>query len=283
MKLSLTRSAFLCFLGMGLIIGCSDEEVSPDTQQAISEVDLIAVDESEQIAEEVHMVIEDIYATDEISTLSRENYHSDHLPDCVTVMTQVTETTRQKTIDFGEGCELRNGNTVSGSIILLYSIDMELMSKELSFTLQDFTFNGVQVEGESTLTRVRDNGNGNPQSNVVSSFTLTWENGAEASLDLERTREWIEGYGSGFWGDNVFLITGSGEYTNRLGNVWQKTVVAPLRKEMACRFLVSGELSLSRNENTITLDYGDATCDNKALLTRVDGTTEEINLRRFNR
>ncbi|WP_340063458.1 hypothetical protein [Ascidiimonas aurantiaca] len=283
MKSFLIRNAFLCFLGIGLITGCSNEELSPDTQQAISEVDVVAIDESEQIAEEIHMIIEDIYATDEILTLSRENYQSDHLPECVTVTTGVTETTRQKTIDFGEGCELRNGNTVSGSILFLYSINMELMSKELSFVLKDFTFNGVQVEGESTVTRVRDNGSGNPQSNVLSSFTLTWESGAEASLALERTREWIEGYGSGFWADNVFLITGTSVYTNRLGNVWQKTVVTPLRREMACRFLVSGELRLSRNENSMMLDYGDGTCDNKALLTRVDGTTEEINLRRFNR
>ena len=142
-------------------------------------------------------------------------------------------------------------------------------------------FNGVSVEGNSSITRFRTNENGNPQSVAEARFEATWPNGDTASFNGTRTREWIEGYGSGTWGDNVFLITGNATYTNRLGNTWKRTLITPLRRELACRFIVSGVLEISRNGNAVSLDFGDGRCDNKAILTYPDGTTKEINLRRF--
>ncbi|MGX1928988.1 hypothetical protein [Flagellimonas sp. 2504JD4-2] len=263
---------------------CSKEEDSGEelsSSEVISATELQYSDETEMISEEVTAIAEDVYASDEISFISKIPHKTDFLPDCVTITTVITDTTKEKTIDFGEGCELPNGNVLSGIINLSYAKDMEAASKTLALSLENFTFNGVAIEGSADILRERSNENENPQSTANASFAATWPDGDTASFEGTRTREWIEGYGSGFWGDNVFLITGKRTYVGREGNVFVKEVITPLRREMACRFIVSGVLEISRNDNTASLDFGDGTCDAKGILTLPDGTENEVFLRRF--
>ncbi|MBT8236090.1 MAG: hypothetical protein KJO04_07850, partial [Bacteroidia bacterium] len=257
----------------------ASDEVIVD-QETFDVQELKASDEAELITEEVLNVGEDVYAADELS-FSNKGYTSDFLPDCVTITTVITSTSKEKTIDFGDGCELPNGNVLSGIIYLSYLKDTDVPMNTLSMSLENFTFNGVAVEGSASVDRVRSNENGNPQSDASASFNATWPDGSTASFTGNRTREWIEGYGSGFWGDNVFLISGSATYTGPLGNVFMKETITPLRRELACRFIVSGVLEISRNDATASLDFGDGSCDAVGILTYPDGSTEEIFLRRF--
>ncbi len=264
---------------------CSEDETTTEEiftdAEVITSTELQYSDESEQMSDEIAEIAEDVYVSDELSVTSKGTYFSDYLPDCVTVTTVATDTTKEKTIDFGEGCELRNGNVLSGIIKLSYALDMEAASKSITLELENFTFNSVAIEGGASILRVRSNDNGNPQSTATRNYSASWPDGETASFSGTRTREWIEGFGTGFWGDNVFLITGNGTFTNKAGNVWAKTVTTPLRREMSCRFIVSGVLEISRNDATASLDFGDGSCDAKGVLTKPDGTTEEIFLRRF--
>lgn len=264
---------------------CSKEEASIKeeliAEQVITATELKYSDESEMISEEITTIAEDIYATDKIASTSKFNYTSDYLPECVTITTAITDTTKEKTIDFGEGCELPNGNVLSGIITLSYAKDMELAHNTLALTLKNFTFNTVSVEGVADVLRVRSNENGNPQGTANATFNAIWPEGKTASFTGTRTREWIEGYGSGFWGDNVFLITGKRTFVNKAGNTFEKEVTSPLRRELSCRFIISGVLDITRNENTASLDFGEGNCDAIGVLTFPDGTSEEIFLRRF--
>lgn len=265
-------------------ISCSkDENTTEDlsSTEVISSVELQFSDEAEMISEEVTIIAEDVYVTDEISIISKADYKSDYLPDCVTITTVVTDTTREKIIDFGEGCELPNGNILSGVINLSYAKNMEVASKSIALNLENFTFNDVAVEGSADILRLRSNENGNPQGTMNASFSAAWPDGDTASFEGTRTREWIEGFGSGFWGDNVFLITGKRTYVGGEGNVFIKEVTTPLRRELSCRFIVSGILEITRNDNTASLDFGDGSCDAKGILIQPDGTEKEVFLRRF--
>ncbi|NER12400.1 hypothetical protein GWK08_03020 [Leptobacterium flavescens] len=282
MKNYLKKLAALSIIGLG-VLSCDSEQadVIEVQESSISVEEIQLSDEADLISEEVTNIVEDVYASDEISALSRGPYNSDYLPDCVTITTVVTDTTVEKTIEFEDGCELPNGNVVSGTIKLSYARDMELMTKTLNFSLENFVFNDVSIEGSSSIIRTRSNGNGNPQSEATANFEAEWPDGTSASFSGTRTREWIEGYGTGFWGDNVFLITGNRTFTNREGTTYSKEILVPLRRELACRFIVSGVLEISRGDVTATLDFGDGTCDSKGILTNADGESQEINLRRF--
>ena len=264
---------------------CSEEETTAEeiftNSEVITSAELQYSDESEQMSDDIAEIAEDVYVSDELSSTSKGTYNSDYLPECVTITTVETDTTKEKTIDFGDGCELRNGNVLSGIIKLSYALDMEAASKTIALELENFTFNQVAVEGGASILRMRSNENGNPQATANRNFSATWPDGETASFSGMRTREWIEGFGTDFWGDNVFLITGNGTFTNKAGNLWSKTVTTPLRREMSCRFIVSGVLEISRNDATASLDFGDGTCDAKGILTNPEGTSKEIFLRRF--
>lgn len=253
------------------------------TNEVLSTAELHSSDEVELISEEITTLAEDVYTVDEISFTSKSTFTSDYLPDCVTITTVVTDTSKEKTIDFGDGCELRNGNVLSGIIILTYSNEMAEATKMLSVSLENFTFNKVAVAGNANIVRMRANENGNPQSVAEVNFDAEWPEGETVAYAANRTREWIEGFGSGFWGDNVFLISGMASYKGKLGNVFSKNIVEPLTRKMACRFIVSGVVEISRNDVQASLDFGDGSCDAKGFLTYPNGITEEVALRRFHK
>jgi len=138
--------AKLIVLATFTITSCSKEEASIEeeiiAEQLITATELKYSDESEMISEEITTIAEDIYATDEIANTSKFNYSSDYLPECVTITTVITDSNKEKTIDFGEGCELPNGNVLSGIINLSYAKDMELAQNTLALTLEEPTRHG---------------------------------------------------------------------------------------------------------------------------------------------
>nr|WP_297783096.1 hypothetical protein [uncultured Allomuricauda sp.] len=259
----------------------SSENEGLNSTEVISSTELKFSDETEMISEEITAIAEDVYATDEIASTLKGDYSSDYLPDCVTATVVYTDNTKEVTLDFGEGCELPTGNILGGKVHLTYALDIEAASNTIELLLQDFSFNDVSLEGGADIVRVKSNENGNPQGTANATFMATWPSGETASFTGTRTREWVEGFGTGFWGDNVFLITGKRTYTSREGNQFVKEVTTPLRRELSCRFIVSGVLDITRLGNTVSLDFGDGSCDAKGTLTYSDGTEEEIFLRRF--
>ena len=130
---------------------CSEEETT--TEEILTDAEVITSaqlqysDESEQMSDDIAEIAEDVYVSDELSATAKGIYISDYLPDCVTITTVITDTTKEKTIDFGEGCELRNGNVLSGIIMLSYALDMEVASKSITLELENFTFNDVRISG----------------------------------------------------------------------------------------------------------------------------------------
>lgn len=286
MKKSLKKSNLTGWLLMVFLVtgSCNNEgsnDMERDTSYAVAE--LVAGDEADLIVEEIANIAEDVYATEEIRATSKSFFLSNFLPECVTITTVVANDTRETAIDFGEGCELANGNLLSGIIHLSYDKELDAATKTIGLSLEDFTFNEVAVTGGASLERIRANGHGNPQSDVEASYNGLWPDGSVASFTGNRSREWVEGYGSGFWADNVFLISGKGTYTNKSGDVYSRETKSFLRRELSCKFIVGGILEVLKDDTAISLDFGDGTCDAKGTLTFSNGETREILLRRFNK
>ncbi len=200
-----------------------------------------------------------------------------HLPECATVTVELTDTSKEVTVDFGsEGCVVRGGHTVKGKVNMSYVADVDAMTLVINYDLEDFFIDDIQFVGSKTVTRQKANDNGNPQYNMDLNLTVTFADGTQASRTGTKTREWIEGSFNGNWGDNVFLITGAWETNFANGNTHSTTITTALRREASCRFLVSGVVDLVRTNYSGTLDYGDGECDNKAVFTNADGEEREI-------
>ncbi len=261
--------------------GCQDNtEIDDLSAQQLDESLAVEQTEIDDVSEGINGLIDDAYSYAETSEASKSAIDKDnYLPECVTITKVITVNTKKVTIDFGEGCTTRNENTVSGKIIMEYTFAFTEQSVTINYSFEDFYFNGKKIEGTVNKIRIKVNDKGNPQATINKNIKIIWDDDTFVTVKGERIREWIEGFGNKIWSDNVFLITGNWRVTRKDGTMREVTVLEPLRREMACRFLVSGMLEIKKDNRSLTLDYGDGTCDDLATV-NVNGKEKEIHIRK---
>jgi len=190
-------------------------------------------------------------------------------------------------IDFGAtNCTGSNGINRRGKIVVTLSDRYRNQGSVLTVQPQNYYINDVKVEGTKTLTNNGYNSNNNLEYQVdVSGATITYTDGSVLTWASTRTNEWIEGdsttlFTHGFSGicDDVYLITGYASGINRNGLAYSVNITSPLRKEICCRWLVSGTIDLvPQGFATRTVDFGTGTCDNQATVT-INGNTYNVSM-----
>jgi len=284
MKLQNKLQIFGAVLGIGLLLTSCQKSgadvVSQETQQ--DQLTTAAVEtetEVDNVTDDVSVIVDRTYNNEEFANKSATLPGEHYLPDCATVTKVITDATKDITIDFGDACVLRNGNTVSGKILIHYVLDKTALTKSVEVSFDNFYNNRRKIEGGFTILKERENQNGNPQSTNTFNITVTWPDDSTAHKEGTKTRELIEGGNTATWGDDVFKITGHWNFTRKDGTVHVTTITTPLRRELSCRFIVSGVIAIQKNDQAAVLDFGDGTCDDLAMLTK-DGVTTEIHLRK---
>jgi len=266
MKTNFVKIGLLSCLGIMLFFSsCSEEDdaqVTDETTAQLTAEQSKQSAEADKSADAVFNLMEMAYAELEES----DGRNASLFTDCVTITISSEGGVTFVTLDFGFGCELNNGAVVSGIINLTYG-PVIAGTRNITYLFDNFTYNAKEIAGGGTIYRERNNANGNPQSTVNKALEITFPNGVVADLTGTRVAEWIEGAGSGTWMDNVFLITGDRQIVFSSGFTHNALVTEALRREATCPYFVSGVLELTRNNGSGTLDFGDGTCDNLAVLT----------------
>jgi len=283
MKLQKKLQIFGAILSIGLFMtSCQKSGTDVVSLEAQGQLTTTAVEsetEVDNVTDDVTTIVDQTYDNVEYSNKSATSIADRFLPECAIVTVVINDKTKDITIDFGDSCELRNGNTVSGKILLHYEIDKITLTKLITVSFDNFYNNQRKIEGDLSVMRERQNENGNPQSTITFNITVTWPDDSTAHKEGTKTHELIEGGDTATWGDNVYEITGNWNFTKKDGTVLVATITTPLRRELACRFIVSGVIALQKNDQAAVLDFGDGTCDDLAMLTKGDVTTE-IHLRK---
>ena len=278
-NLKVFRKGALSLLVLGLVFtSCSkDETATEQDNQSDDTTEVQRSAEIDQIDNVVGDLVIDAYEGQENSESGRNSYTGD-IPECVTITVVAQQGYRQVTLDFGsEGCMV-NGHLIQGQLIFEYTRDIEAQQIMISYELVDFYFDAKNVIGSRNILKELSNDNGNPQFTHDLSVTVIWPNGAQASREGTRIREWVEGFGSGVFSDNVFEITGDWTATFVNGNTHTYEVIVPLRREMICYYFVSGSFDVQRTNFGGVFDYGSGECDNQATFTFNNGTEIPITL-----
>ncbi len=285
-NLNLPRKVVIATMVLGLLFtACSnDESVDIDSpNQDYSELALSSeVDETVAALDDISLDIFEQQESNDSNRISdsasRSSATFQNLPDCVTITVVAEQNYREVTLDFGtEGCLVR-GNILKGKIILSWERNPEAQEVNITKSFVDFYFNAKNIAGTKTILKQHSNDNGNPQYTHTLDLTIIWPNGLEASHQGTKIREWIEGFGSGIWSDNVFEITGNWTTNFVNGNSHSYLVDIPLRREVICYYFVSGSIDVERTNFSGTLDYGEGDCDNLATFTFENGDVIDITL-----
>jgi hypothetical protein len=273
------KRGVLGLLVLGLTFtSCSTTDESTETEnqlEATLEVQRSA--EIDQIDNVLADLIIDAYEEEETSTADRTLYSRD-VPECVTITVVAQQNYRQVTLDFGsEGC-IVHGHLIKGQIVFEYTRNPEAQQIMINYNLVDFYFDAKNIIGSRSILKELSNENGNPQFTHNLSVTVIWPNGVQASREGTRIREWVEGFGSGIFSDNVFEITGDWSATFVNGNTHTYEVLIPLRREVICDYFVSGSFDVQRTNFGGVFDFGNGDCDNQATFTFNNGQEIEITL-----
>ncbi len=256
---------------------CSNEETDKMTSEEQGTTELTKSSEIDEAEGFLGDLIIESYEYQEAEVSARLPQQRS-IPDCVNITMVMDKGYRQVTMDFGnEGCMVRD-HLLKGQIVFTYERNPEAQQVSISYELVDFYLDAKNILGNETIMKQRSNQNGNPQFTHTLDLTLIWPNGAQASRKGEKVREWIEGFGSGLWSDNVFEVTGKWNTTFANGNRYTYDVVIPLRREVICYYFVSGSVAVQRANFGGVFDYGDGNCNNQATFTFNNGTVVDITL-----
>ncbi|WP_028872458.1 hypothetical protein [Psychroserpens burtonensis] len=267
----------LVVLGLTFASCSKDDTVAQEEQnEDISEVRLSS--EIDKAASVVGDLIIDAYEGQELSDSNRlaEDQLRNGLPDCVTITVVAQQGFREVTVDFGTAGCVVNGHVFKGQIVFSYTRNPDAQHVLITYDLVDFFFDAKNIIGSKTLLKEWSNDDGNPQFTHTLELTVIWPNGTQASREGLKIREWVEGFGSGVFSDNVFEVTGNWSTTFINGNTHSYQVITPLRREMICDYVVSGSVDVERTNFGGTFDYGNGNCDNQATFTFNNGTEIEV-------
>ena len=274
-KIEFTVKVMLALMIIGVAFtGCSTNESEDAIVQEEDTSEVVLSSEVDEATESLDILLLEIYENQEDSETRMMN--PPPLPDCVTVTVVFQQGFREVTIDFGtDGCLIR-GHVYRGRIIMTYERNLQAQEIFISCVLEDYYFDNKNIIGSNTILRQLSNDNGNPQFTHTRDITIIWPNGVQASRDGQKVREWIEGFGSGVFSDNVFEVTGYWISTFVNGNSHSYEIMTPLRREVICRYFVSGNVDVERTNFGGTFDYGEGNCDNEATFTFNNGTVIDV-------
>ncbi len=292
---------FGSILGLGLFLGaCNNEnEVVPDTEytapgfnvtaESVVTADAAIEDVMEAADYEVSLftgneetfnsLVADAGPDNDLKSGSflnrcRDRYRWRKCPN-ISIVSEQGGFPKTITLDYGDTTELANGRIISGIIEIVISAPYRVDGATRTVSYIGFSVDSIGISGTNVKTFIGDR----LTERIVETnrdMVFTMPDGTVIDCTGEKTRTWVEGLETPFYhGDDVMEITGYANCEDSDGNVYRKEITEKLVKTGVCRFIVSGEVTLTSNgEVFATIDYGDGTCDNVATLTTSEGTKE---------
>jgi hypothetical protein len=200
-----------------------------------------------------------------------------NLPECAVVTESGESFPKTITIDFGDGCETKNGRIKTGKIIITQTDQMLVVGATRTIIFDGFSVNDISVTGERTVVNKGDNSDGNLVFSIDGEMTATNGNKSRKRV-FSRQREWVAGRETCDRTDDEFKITGNATITAGKRTITREITEPLYIAPGVCKYPKSGKIFIDRGRGQGTIDFGDGTCDNIATLTTSKGKVKEIDL-----
>lgn len=185
------------------------------------------------------------------------------------------------TLDFGTGCVCDDGVTRRGKIVSIISAPYLDSGSVVTSTFDNYheVINNIdyQATGTQVITNIGTNSESHPVYSVDVQNASVISTYGTISYTSQRMNEWAAGYDTWLnpW-DDVYLVTGSANGNDINGDAFSVNITQELEIQIGCYFIKSGRLDIvNPGYTTITVDYGDGTCDN-IIYVIIDGVTYTI-------
>ncbi len=243
-----------------VFVSCNKDQEVVNDETTVSSADAIA----ESLFDDVTKVSDEAYSSVVTNTKSANTTIS----ECAVITINLTSTPYTMTIDFGtSNCMCNDGRYRRGIINVTFTGNYREEGTIITYTFNEYYVDNNQVEGTKIVTNMGQNVEGNIYYTIeVGGFINLANNGGTITWNASKVREWIEGSETVLdLSDDVYLITGVVNGIRPDGQSWTREVTTPLRVEIECRWIVSGTMEITpENEPVVFMDWGDGECDNIA-------------------
>jgi hypothetical protein len=170
-----------------------------------------------------------------------------------------------------DDCSVDGSENLNGSITAEYETGE--MSSSISVTFTELSIGGYVLSGTRTYTFSNDQSE-TVEYNVTSDMSVTLP---DASVVSETGTKTI-----GLVFDESLesiTLTIAGQWVVKVGGTTYSVSVSDLLEtKLGCEYIAKGVLLLAKNGLQVSVDFGDGTCDDTAVLGYPDGTEEDISL-----
>jgi len=191
---------------------------------------------------------------------------------CSTITITPLDATFPKTItiDFGTtNCTGIDGRNRRGIINATLSNWYRTPGAVLTITTANYYLNDYKIEGTKTVTNAGYNDSQNLTFTVeILNGVVTNPDGNSFTWNTTRTREWVSGQETILnILDDVFLISGDAHGVTSKEKEYSLNIITPLEVAIDCPWIKSGTLDITVGTGSLSVDYGDGTCDPNATAT----------------
>lgn len=269
------------------IVSCQDEEGRIETSDSLAISEEAMVDAYFQDADDLAALA--------VATPTEQEYSGgrknttividDHRFACdgvvVTIEPHASSTAEHPNgvivVDFGtEGCTDLKGITRKGKILFHYDGWRHLAGSTVITTTENYSVNGVKLEGTRTSTNITESANDPLKFHVVlENGVAVYPNNAAATRESDITWSWIRGANASL--DKLIVHEGSSANgVTRAGREYAVAVLADLEYQRTCGIAIAGRKQYRFEGNReLIVDYGDGGCDNEVTIS-MDGVSRTI-------
>lgn len=166
------------------------------------------------------------------------------------------------------------GVVKSGKIIITLTGPPFEEGSERIVTFENFTVNGNLIEGTKTFTY---KGKGQYACSLLNG-KITTPDGDVIIRESTRTKTLVAGGDTEDRSDDVYEITGTVTGETSDGTSYKKEIIEPLVISRDCFWITQGVIVTTIGDASISINFGDGTCDNIAIRTDEEGNEEEITM-----
>lgn len=188
------------------------------------------------------------------------------------------------TIDYGPTGVKDSYNRVrKGKLIIFISAPIHNAGSIREVQHEDFYIDDVNIQGRVVLLNQGTNNAGqNEFLRTVTERKLIFPSKKAISWNATQIITQLEGNATPELRlDDVWSILSASSGTNRNGTNFTVTSSKKLIYKFTCPWIVEGAITLSIDNKSLSIDYGNGICDNNATITLPDGSTREILIRRW--
>ena len=246
---------WICALFLAGFWACSDD--SENVTEEVTAQDIA----NASIIDEASVPFMDAVSTAN-GILSDEGLIVGRIQKCYTAST--TQMDNQLLVTFESTCTGEDGKVRSGSMLIEWTKTQEILTS-YTVVFDGYEEDGYGLSGMVSVSNISFKENGYGQNVLVTDGMITCPDGKqilyEQDFDYNLTiGEVLE-----------IRITGSATGSGKEGNSYTANIKEPILVVSGCDHAVSGSFDASfNNRPPVNINYGDGSCDNKAVASRGD-------------